>query len=62
MITLPTRANYDAETPYGKGYLAYTFAAWPDSEIPEESPFQSGTVEQAEYERGLLRACIAAQE
>ena len=49
---LPSRAEFDAATPYQKGFLAYTYSQWPGSEIPSANPFYRGTVEAEEFAAG----------
>lgn len=59
---VPTRADYDRATPFAKGWCAYMFAAHPGSEIPEANPFEQGTPEHAEFERGQRAAMLQAQD
>lgn len=59
---LPTRAEWDGASPYTQGYISYTYAAHPGSEIPEASPYGAGTPEHAEFERGQQAAVLAAQD
>jgi hypothetical protein len=58
----PTRADYDAATPRGKGFLEYTYSEWPGSEVPKGCPFEPGTKEQAEFLSGQDAAMLAAQD
>lgn len=58
----PTRADYDSASPRGKGYLEYTYSAWPNSEIPKGCPFEKGTKERTEFEAGQQAAVLAAQD
>jgi hypothetical protein len=61
---LPTKAEYDAATPFAKGYWAYTFSHWPGSEIPDtdKCPFPAGTDDHDQFQRGVQRAVLAAQD
>jgi len=59
---LPTRADYDAASPRGKGYMQYMYSEWPGSEIPKTCPFTVGTPEYAEYCRGQNAAVLDAQD
>lgn len=57
----PTRAEWDAASPYAQGYISYTYAAHPGSDIPADSPYSAGTPDHAEFERGQQAAVLAAQ-
>lgn len=59
---LPTRADYDAASPRGKGYLSYTFAEWPGSKIPKTCPFKVGTREHQQWCDGQNAAVLDAQD
>jgi len=58
----PIRADYDAASPRGKGYLEYTYSAWPNSEVPKGCPFEKGTTDYLEFHRGQQEAVLAAQD
>lgn len=62
MADLPTRADYDKAEPYAKGFMAYTFSQWPDSEIPEKNPFERGTTEASQFADGVHAGMICAQD
>ena len=59
---LPTKAEYDAAEPFAKGFMSYTFSAWPGSEIPARNPFKRGTAEAARFADGVHSATICAQD
>ncbi len=61
---LPTRAQFDAASPFEKGFMAYTFSAWPGSTIPDESvcPYPIGSSEAEDFHRGVQHGVIAAQD
>lgn len=59
---LPTRADWDAASPRMKGYMSYTFSAWPGSEIPARCPFTVGTPEYEQWCRGQDVAVQDAQD
>lgn len=61
---LPTRAAYDAAAPFEQGYLAYTYSAWPGSEIPSEArcPYETGSNDHADFQRGVDAAARDAQD
>lgn len=63
-MRLPTKAEYNAATPYAKGYMAYTFSAWPKSEIPPESncPYPGDSEEYCEFQSGVQSAILDAQD
>lgn len=64
MTELPTKAEYDTASPFLQGFMAYTFSAWPNSEIPNERfcPHRSGTTEYADFQRGVHAAVLSAQD
>lgn len=59
---LPTRADYDKESPRGKGYMTYMFAEWPGSEIPKGCPYKVGTKEYEQWCEGQNAAVLHAQD
>lgn len=58
----PTRSEFDAATPLEKGWLAYTWAQHPNSDIPEECPYPEGSQERADYMAGKAVAVLDAQD
>lgn len=62
MTDLPARADYDRSEPFAKGFMAYIFAKWPDSEIPENNPFNLGTIEAEQFADGVNSAILCAQD
>lgn len=62
MTKLPTKAEYDKTDPYEKGFMAYTYAKWPGSEIPEANPFERRTIEAKKFDDGVFAAMICAQD
>jgi hypothetical protein len=61
-VKTPTRQDYDRASPRGKGYLCYTFAEHPGSQIPRRCPYAKGTEERAEFQRGEQQAMLDAQD
>lgn len=61
---LPTKAEYDASSPRAKGFMAYTFSAWPGSTIPDESvcPYPFGSIEASEFHLGVRHGVLCAQD
>jgi hypothetical protein len=61
---MPSKADYDAAGPFEKGFMAYWFSAWPESEIPSEAsnPFAAGSAEHQQFDDGVRAAVIAAQD
>ena len=59
---LPTRADYDAASPRGKGYMQYMFSEWPGSQIPKRCPVKVGTKEYEQYCAGQNAAVLDAQD
>jgi hypothetical protein len=62
MSGIPTRAAYDRATPYAKGYMCYTYAEHPNSEIPRRCPYVDGTEGYLEFYRGVQQAVLDAQD
>jgi hypothetical protein len=60
----PTRGDYDAAEPFEKGFMAYSFSAWPGSEIPSEAncPFKPGTKNEQQFNDGVNAAVLCAQD
>lgn len=58
----PTRAEWDAATPYEQGYVSYWCSAWPGSDIPDESqcPYPQGSAEREQFDKGVSAAILAA--
>lgn len=61
-MNLPTRADYERETAYGKGYLCYTFAEHPGSQVPKRCPYEKGTKAYLDFMRGVRQAVLDAQD
>lgn len=62
MGKMPSKATYDKAEPYEKGFMAYTWAKWPNSQIPEDNPFSRGTVEAELFAQGWHAAILCAQD
>jgi hypothetical protein len=49
--------------PFQQGYLLYTQASWPTSELANElNPYAEGTPAWTEFRHGERRAMLAAQD
>lgn len=54
--------DWDKATAFGKGYLSYTYSEWPGSTIPKKNPFQVGSRDYADFNRGSDVAMLDAQD
>ncbi|MCG6204170.1 hypothetical protein LPW26_05955 [Rhodopseudomonas sp. HC1] len=59
---LPTRADWDAASPYEKGVMSYKFAHWDGSEIPASNPFPAGSGDSARFDQGAWTAMLCTQD
>lgn len=63
-MKLPTLKAYMASSPYQRGYMAYTFSAWPGSKIPSEKkcPYRPGSKNHTAFWYGVHAAVLDAQD
>ena len=59
---IPTKSQYDAASPWMKGYMSYMYAEHPGSTIPKTCPFEKGTQNVRDFERGQAAAVLDAQD
>lgn len=52
----PTRAEWDAAQPFTKGYWSQLYGGVPGNDIPAESPYESTTIENAQFGLGFNSA------
>jgi len=56
-----TRKDYDALSPFGRGYVMYMQAEW-NKEIPKRCPYKRGTKQWDQFACGAGYAALLAQE
>lgn len=59
---IPTRAEYDALTPYAQGYATYMYAEHQGADIPKTNPYSPDSREYKTWARGNFQAMLNVQD